>query len=732
MFNLYYITTAVSLIALIIFIFTSERKVLFFNASFFVFTLLANVGYLMISMATSVQEAVLAQKIAYIGACILPSLIVMMICDFCKIYISKKIRVFLWILVVIMLSLVATAGYTDFFYRNISIEKINGITCIVKDNGWAHDIVKTGIYLYAVVCIFLAIKGLKNKTVSSRKIVIMLVLIEISSAIAHFVGKTVKTVFDWTTIAYAIDDIILLYITSKTGMYNVEEAIFNSFDKQGLTGYILIDFRQRYLGSNDVAKRFLPKLNDFEIDSIIPDVEKDSPVVNSIIEWVTKFDGVTEDYNLRFGDKDYRVNVQYLYTGYKPKGYIVAISDDSERQNYIRTIEQISINKSNFLSNVSHEIRTPINSVLGMNEMILRESSENNIIEYAENIDSAGRTLLQLINDVLDVSRIESGKLQLIPENYRFRDVILDIENMISPLAQAKGLEFIIELDKNLPNQLRGDDVRLKQVIVNLMTNAVKYTDKGFVKLIVDGFVVEDNISLRIAVEDSGRGIKAEDIGGLFNSFERVDEKKNSDILGTGLGLAITKKFIELMGGHINVESVYGEGSSFIVNLVQQMVGIEKVGDLHSKDDKKEIKRVYKESFHAPNARVLVVDDNTMNLKVIQGLLKKTLIQVETCLSGAESIEKLEKVISGENDKYHIILMDHMMPEMSGVEALNIIKERDLAVNVPIVALTANAVGDARSDYMALGFTEYLSKPVMPKELEEMLQRLLPEELIED
>lgn len=405
--------------------------------------------------------------------------------------------------------------------------------------------------------------------------------------------------------------------------------------------------------------------------------------------------------------------------------------------------------KSGFLADMSHEIRTPINAVLGMNEMILRESirsrdSDNsskdmlrasfrNIIGYARNVESAGNNLLAIINNILDFSKIEAGRMEMIEGNYQLSSILNDLSNMIHFKAQDKKLDFSVEVDETLPDILYGDEVRLRQILTNLLNNAVKYTDHGFVRLIVGG---DDSkgikqgqmITIRATVKDSGIGIRDDDKEKLFNKFQRLDLNRNSTVEGTGLGLAITYNLLTMMGGHIEVESEYGKGSEFTVSIPQKVVSLEPVGDFHVMFQKnvKETK-AWKETFQAPDARILAVDDTNMNLTVVAGLLKNTLIHIDTASGGEEALLLTEK------KDYDLILMDQRMPKMDGTETMRLIRAQTNGLNrhTPVVCLTADAVIGARDRYISEGFTDYLTKPIDYVALEEILVRYLPQDKIQ-
>ncbi|MBP5494443.1 MAG: response regulator [Lachnospiraceae bacterium] len=385
--------------------------------------------------------------------------------------------------------------------------------------------------------------------------------------------------------------------------------------------------------------------------------------------------------------------------------------------------DEASEAKSRFLADMSHEIRTPINAIIGMNEMIIRETDNKDILGYSQNIKQSGHNLLQLINGILDFSKIEDGKMEIVPVRYSVSTQIAYLINSISDRANSKKLEFNVSVDKNIPSELYGDDTRINQVIINLLTNAVKYTKKGSVDFTVEERERKDgNVKLYFEVKDTGIGIKETDMEKLFESFERLDVVKNRNIEGTGLGMTITVKLLELMDSELKVESVYGEGSKFSFELWQKIENEEPLGDYREAIAKPQETEAYKESFRAPDARILVVDDTKMNLLVVENLLKKTGIKIDTALNGPDSIELAK------NNAYDVILMDQRMPGMDGTEAMNEIKNLDnkLNANVPVICLTADVVRGAKERYLQMGFNDYLTKPIDSAKLEKMLIEYLP------
>lgn len=389
---------------------------------------------------------------------------------------------------------------------------------------------------------------------------------------------------------------------------------------------------------------------------------------------------------------------------------------------------EASASKVSFLTRMSHEIRTPINTILGMNEMILRENKDIAITEYVNYSQKAGRMLLSLVNDVLDFSKIDSGVLHIADNPYSLTEILSDSYHMLEARAKKKDLTVELNVDKRTPNQLSGDEVAIKQILTNLLTNAVKYTSKGCITLGVSGMYADNGeFSLKITVADTGDGIREEDIGKLYESFSRLDEKKNQNIEGSGLGLPIVKQLVDKMEGEIKVQSVYGKGSLFTVVLPQRVVGTAFVGDIREAFRKEAEERVrFRGGFVASQAKILAVDDNDMNLMVIQGLLKQTQMQIDTASGGEEALELCA------SKRYDLIFMDHMMPGMDGVETMKALHKEKKGINytTPVVVLTANAVAGCKDLYLKEGFVDYISKPVDVMKLDRILRTYLEPSLI--
>ncbi len=382
--------------------------------------------------------------------------------------------------------------------------------------------------------------------------------------------------------------------------------------------------------------------------------------------------------------------------------------------------------KSSFLSTMSHDIRTPMNAILGLNEMVLRETRDDDIRMYSESIKTAGSTLLGIINDILDFSKIEAGKMEIINVDYSSVSLLNDLVNMVKNKAEEKGLSINLDIDGNIPATLHGDEIRIKQVIINILSNAVKYTEQGYITFSVYADKISDrpdSIRLKVSVADTGIGIKPEELDKLFVAFERIDEKANRNIEGTGLGMTIVQRFLDMMGSHLAVDSEYGKGSVFSFELEQKVVKWDPIGDFEEAFSLSSSERInYHEKFTAPDARVLVVDDTPVNLTVFVNLLKRTGLKIDTAESGDEGILFFVK------EKYDVIFLDHMMPDKDGIETLMEMKDIEDTPNrnTPVICLTANAISGMREIYTNAGFDDYITKPIDAEKLELMLLKYLP------
>ena len=499
-------------------------------------------------------------------------------------------------------------------------------------------------------------------------------------------------------------------------------------------GLVLFDIRKECIFANEFFKR---RFGLTEATTTFS-TEPMKSVIRSLSDKGEEF-GRTTYLNMREIEKGIvEEHYQIRYNQLKDKkgrriGSYLLLEDDTEEMSYLKQIrtakeEADTANraKSIFLANMSHEIRTPLNAVLGMNEMILREANDPQLISYARNIRTSGNSLLHLINDILDFSRIEARKMDILPAQYNLHDLLRECYGNFEKSASGKGLKFDIECASNIPRLLNGDYRHILQVLGNIVSNAVKYTKTGGITVSVNTLEASaydrKRITLVMTVTDTGIGIAREDIPFLFNSFQRVNEKENATIQGTGLGLAITKELVELMGGSIKVDSMLGKGSRFTVTIPQFVADPKPIGEF--KREILEQEKLYHESFRAPDAHLLIVDDVEVNIVVICELLKKTAIQVDTAVSGDEAIAMCTA------RKYDLILLDHRMPRKDGIETFHEIRKDGQNTDTPVIMLTANALSGAAEEYRKEGFADYLTKPIDSKALEQSLIRYLPKDKV--
>lgn len=669
-------------------------------------------------MAQSVEAKIMILKFSYLGAIFLVYFCFMFTVSYFRCKISNRFAQILFLYHCLLFGMAFTFDRHNLFYREIIITGPNEWGQIPGFFYYVH-IGTMCVYLCIMVSLAIRYKKKYKKQLDFTTWCSVLSICVVQSAffLVHFCLKMIEIVkpeigsnlffryllqFDYSECYYTFMSATIFYIVYRYQYFDIlgvekdrildetTEAIW-VFDRFGRRSYF-----------NKKAK---------EIQGAIRSKRDFEEFLNSHIE---------EENFYKINNDFFELKKKVLDTKQISQGCIYIFTDITNAMALKEEADAANKAKSNFLAKMSHEMRTPMNSIIGMNELIIRESQEDEVKKYAQNIETSGSTLLTIINDLLDLSKIESNKLEIVESEYQLSSVINELVNTIENRAKDKGIDFEINVAEDIPYLLYGDEVRIKQIIMNLLTNAVKYTNKGKVKFSLSWDRLSDTqMKLFISVEDTGIGIKPEDKERLFTAFERIEEKRNHNIEGTGLGLTIVMHMLEIIGSELEVESVYGEGSRFSFSVNQRIVDEKPMGKFEKRYDNG--KKQYQVSFQAPTSRILIVDDNEVNLQVIKNLLKETLLCVDTAQSGMECLNKIQL------EAYDMILMDHMMPELDGIETFHRMREMEHRCNgIPVIALTANAISGAKESYLAEGFNDYLSKPIDSKKLERMIQRYLP------
>ncbi len=698
-----------------------------------------NVGYLL-ELKSNTEEAFIASlKFSYLGRIWYVFFLFMFICELVNFKLPEIYRKALMVFHGITYISIFTLEDHNLYYTSREFLTDGLFPKLRHGNGIFHHLTMAMVIMYAIIGLSMMIKAYRKDKYSKSGKRILTVIVSVAFQGVFFliqmIGiKGITDYYDISMIGYFFGTIIMFIAIYSFNLLDTGDVVKDYVIDRISEGIIATDNKGIIQYYNDPALSILPGIAMDENPT--KERKENSRTQMMVMDKVNE--AVSSDSHLRINENIYHPEVRELVYNGERLGNVYTLVDETEHFKYMEDLkeqrkiaESASKAKSRFLANMSHEIRTPINAVLGMDEMILRESGEKNIRGYAANIMSAGRSLLSLINDILDLSKVEEGKMEIIPVQYELSSLLNDLVNMIRERAEKKGLEFKIDVDNHIPHMLIGDEVRVRQCAMNILTNAVKYTEKGSVNLSVgfdkvDGFAPDKKIKLRFTVEDTGIGMKQEDMDKLFSPYSRIEEGRNRNIEGTGLGMSITMQLLELMGSELDVKSEYGKGSVFSFEVEQEVSKAQEIGNFAEKISQyKSEDYSYTELFRAPDARILVVDDTEVNLTVICSLLKKTQIGIDTAMSGKEAL-----MLTSHN-KYDIVFIDHMMSEMDGIETLHNMRKSGLNTETPAVALTANAVSGAREMYLEAGFTNYLSKPIDSGKLEMMIKDMLPEDKIE-
>jgi len=690
--------------------------------AFTISELVHNLGYLLELLSKSRQEALVTVKVEYLGGSLVAILFMMFIYNYCGEKENILLERFLLCCGVAVILMVWTNSLHGMYYKDVEFINSGAYPHIKLHYNWGFCFFMiTCLVIPWAISIYIIIKSLRKTGSSKRrnnlKIIIGGATMSIFVFVIYVLGAFPEG-YDPTPVTMAVMFTTLVVVVWNRKDFDLSRTAADTvLDSLG-DSMITLNESKKVLMYNTPAKKLFP---DIEIGDLITDVA-DFPLHILADDGRSKFE---------MADRHFEGHLQVLYDYEQMvRGYTVLIVDVTNIYEYIGELDEMRAKaeaanraKSNFLANMSHEIRTPMNAVVGMSELIIAEDCGEKVRDYASDIKNAGLNLLSIINGILDLSKVESGKLELTKEEYPVRETVQGCVNLVQKIAEQKGLQVNLRIAQQVPQRLCGDVGKIRQILINVINNSIKFTEKGTVSLEVSGKNFEDKqYELRFDIRDTGIGMKEEDLSLIFDSFRQIDMNRDRKIEGTGLGLAITKQFVELMDGTIDVESEYGKGSHFIIQIKQQAIEEQTVTDtpVHTPDEKK--------FFTAPKCRVLVVDDNTMNRKLATTMLKFYKFDMQETDSGQGAIDLVKE------NAYDIIFMDHMMPEMDGVTATGIIRSEcgDNGKNAVIIALTANAIQGAREKFLAKGFDDFLSKPFQRAQLHEMLDKWVKEEMREE
>lgn len=688
--------------------------------SFIIAEIVHNAGYLLELFARSEQEAVMAVKMEYLGSSLVATLFMMFITAYCG---AKERRWFERLLLLcgcLVIVMVWTSSLHNLYYTDVSFVQTGAYPHIVLSYG-------PGFYFYFVMCTVIPwayavgtliktmIREKGHKRMRKFKIIMGGSCFAIGVLVIYLFGAFPEG-YDPTPISMALMISTLVFLVWNRRDFDLTRTATDTVLNSLGDAMITLGENREILVCNDKAKQIFPKL---QFARNIEDVER-FPICVSDEDKEEQFELAGKYYegHLRVV-RDYEQVI---------RGYTILIVDVTDTYEHIKELndmrkkaEEANLAKSNFLANMSHEIRTPMNAVVGMSELIIEECRGQKIYDYACDIKTAALNLLSIINDILDLSKVEAGRMELVEDEYFVQELVQDAINLVQVVAEQKDLEVKVELDKEVPSKLYGDVGRIRQILINLLNNSIKFTKEGFVRLAVTGkYVEEDTYKLQCMVQDTGIGIKEEDLTLIFESFRQLDMNRNRKNEGTGLGLAITKQLVSLMDGDIQVESEYGKGSLFTIQITQKVADKRTIAENSmvkaAVEDKKE------QPFVGEEYKVLVVDDNAINRKLAVAMLRVYGFQIDEADSGKSAIDKVK------SQRYDIVFMDHMMPEMDGMEATKVIRSEcgETAEGTIIVALTANAIQGAKEMYLENGFDDFLSKPFDRAQMNELLKHWIP------
>lgn len=687
------------------------------------FGTIQNAGYLLELLAGNIGEAMTAVRVEFLGGVFISTFLFIFVARYCGYSISAKVEALMFCLDGLTLLCIWGYRYTPIYYSRVSFVTEGLFPHLILEKGPLHYIFLAQMVFHMVCGFVFTLRASKRSGKEKRNVSMTALGFCCIFPIAGFLvgGFQVIEGYDPVPACEALSIIAFGIIIVFNHIFDITVTAHEDIIKTMDEAVLIVDADGGFVEANDRAKELFQSLSRYRKgEQVCRENLKDVFSDNNYFEYVTS-------------NHTFEVHANKIWNSRILVGYSIVFVDMTQSRRQLEQMQMLKANaekanraKSEFLARMSHEIRTPINAVIGMNEMVLRESSQEDVKKYSMDIKTSANALLEIINDILDFSKIESGKMEIVPTEYELNSMLNDLFNIFSLRAQEKGLRLDVNVDPMLPSKLYGDDIRIRQVLINLLTNAVKYTRKGTVTFEVAGERNGTDVILHFAVKDTGVGIRQEDIPKLFSAFERIDEEKNRDIEGTGLGMNISLQLLKLMNTDLRVESVYGEGSRFFFALPQRVVDAEPIGDFKERAKRAAREHSYHASFTSPEGEILLVDDNRVNRRVFCGLLKQTKIQITDVGSGRECLDHVRQ------KHYDLIFLDHMMPEMDGMETMRRMEEMEdnLCKDTPVIMLTANAITGAKEQYLEAGFDDFLSKPIDQIKLERLMMHWMPQDKV--
>ncbi|ABX43198.1 histidine kinase N-terminal 7TM domain-containing protein [Lachnoclostridium phytofermentans] len=682
-------------------------------------------GYTLEITSTTLDSAMMSIKIQYLGSAYVNILFLSFLFDYCKLKKSRLLFCLLFLINTLILIAVVTCEYHPYYYTDVQFVQEGSFPHVIFTKGILYHLFKSEVLLINFMILFIVISHYFRQGKERRRQELNFVgacLFPSVTCASYFMSFFKE--YDPSSASFVISGLLVLIAIYRHQLFDIIHTARDSVIEVMDEALVVVDADFHLLDFNPAAKKLFPEL---KIEVLNSPLNKLSNELDCLFHQ-------NQIYEFQKENRTYNAHLNKIYYNDDIVGHSAWIFDITESNNYMKNLiemreqaEKANSAKSIFLAHMSHEIRTPLNAIIGLTDILLHKDTDFELHNDILNIKHAGGTLLSLINDVLDLTKIESGKLTLVDEPYKLTSVVHEVINIIGVKLMSKPVSLQVSISDQIPKYFYGDELRLRQVLINLMNNAVKFTERGTISLQVElsSFDLDTQTAqLIFHVRDTGLGIAKDDQKRIFHSFEQGSVGSDVLVEGSGLGLTICKRIIESAGGAIKVKSELGVGSDFSFTLPQKVYSQDQ---LNSSSTLKP-GAIYKITppFTAPNVKALVVDDNRLNLKVASGLLKLFDISVTVALSGAECLKLIQK------ETYQIIFLDHMMPQMDGLETLREIRSLSSVYyqTVPVIALTANAISGNKEMFLTSGFNDYLSKPIAISHLEALLKRWLPSSLV--